>query len=275
MAVYPADAPFSIAHLCELDTPPARLIEIAATAGLDSVGFRIRAASPGGPEFPLSTAAERAEVRRLSKDTGVSVLYVELITLDERLDVPACRPMLETGAEIGATRLCVGADSRDFGLVADKLAAVAELAQPLGIAVDLEFMPFRAVRSLADAHDVVRRAQHPNAYILVDALHIFRSDSALELFKTIDRKLIGTFQLCDAPAKVPPPDKLVTEARTHRLLPGEGGLPLWPLIAALPDPVPIGLEVPMGTLLPDTAPGERLKRLVDHSRAFLRKGPST
>ena len=57
--------------------------------------------------------------------------------------------MLETGAAIGASRLTVGGDSADFSAVADKLAEMAELALPYGIAVDLEFMPFRPVQSLA------------------------------------------------------------------------------------------------------------------------------
>jgi sugar phosphate isomerase/epimerase len=275
MAQYPADAPLSIAHLCELDVPPPRLIEMAARAGLDSVGFRTRPAAPGGPQYPLATAAEQAEIRSLTKATGVKVLYVELISLDESLDVSGCVPMLEAGAAIGASRLCVAGDSTDVAVVAEKLAAVADICRPLGIAVDLEFMPFRAVKSLSQAHDIVRKANRPNAHILVDALHIFRSHSALELFKSIDPGLIGTFQICDAPAKAPPPDKLVTEARTHRLLPGDGGLPLWPLIAALPAPVPIGVEVPMVALLPDVDPGERLKRLVAHTRAFLKQGSTT
>jgi sugar phosphate isomerase/epimerase len=275
MTRYPADTPLSMAHLCELDVPPPRLIEIAARAGLASVGFRTRRAATGGVEYPLATAAEQAEVRRLTKATGVELLYIELISLDETLDAPACRPMLETGAAIGATRLCVAGDSSDFGAVAEKLAEVAALAQPYGIAVDLEFMPFRAVRSLADAEAVVRRAAHPNAFILIDALHVFRSGTQLDTVRRLDPALIGTFQLCDAPANSPPPDGLVAEARTHRLLPGDGGLALWPLMDALPKAVPIGVEVPMATLHPRHDPATRLKMMVDATRDFLRKGPTS
>ena len=274
MASYPVDAPLSIAHLCELEVPPPKLIEMAAAAGLDSVGFRTRPSAAGGIQYPLATKVEQAEIRRLTKSTGVGVLYIELVALDETLRVQDCRPMFEVGAEIGAKRLTVSGDSSDVSAVAAKLAEVAELAGNYGIAVDLEFMPFRAVKSLADAYDVVRRAAHPNAFILVDALHIFRSNSALETFRTIDQALIGTFQICDAPEMAPPADKLVAEARTNRLLPGDGGLALWPLIEALPAAVPIGVEVPMATLHPGLEPGERLKKLVSATRNFLRKGPS-
>lgn len=272
MAKYPIDAPISIAHLCELDVAPPRLMELAARAGIDSVGFRTRPAAPGGPEYPLATSREQTEIRSLTKATGVSVLYIELISLDEELRVADCRPMLEIGAAIGATRLTVAGDSPDFDVVAEKLAEVADLARPLGIAVDLEFMPFRAVKSLSDADDIVRRAGRPNAHILVDALHVFRSSSALETLSGIDKALIGTFQLCDAPLAAPPADKLVVEARTRRLLPGDGGLPLWPLIEALPAVVPIGVEVPLVTLYPTLDAGARLKKLVESTRAFLARG---
>ena len=90
--------------------------------------------------------------------------------------------MIEAGAAIGASRLTVGGDSADFSVVAEKLAEMCELAQPYGIAVDLEFMPFRPVQSLAHAVDVLKRAKHPNAHILIDALHVFRSKSAIEQF---------------------------------------------------------------------------------------------
>lgn len=275
MATYPADAPLSIAHLCELDVPPPRLIELAAAAGLDSVGFRTRPAAKRGPEYPLRTSAEQAEIRRLTASTGVEVLYVELISLDETLDVAGCKPMLEIGAAIGATRVCVAGDSANFDVVAEKLAAVCDIARPLGIAVDLEFMPFRAVKSLSDALAIVKKADRPNAHILVDALHVFRSNSSLELLRTIDPKLIGTVQLCDAPAQGPPPDRLVTEARTHRLLAGDGGLPLRPLLEAMPWAAPIGVEVPMGTLHPSIDPGSRLQMLVESTRQFLRQGANT
>ncbi len=269
---YPVDTPLSLAHLSELDVPPAELITIAARAGFSSVGFRTAPASPGGIVYALATAAEQAEVKRRTADTGVCVLYIELISLDEKLRAEDHRPMLEIGAAIGATRLAVAGDIKDFAIVAEKLADVADLARPYGIAVDLEFMPYRGVASLADALDVVRRANRPNAHVLVDALHIYRSNSALEALRAADPKLIGTFQICDAPLAPPAFDGLVVEARTRRLLPGEGGLPLWPLIDALPPGVPLGVEVPLAGQHPNASPAERLAILVKGTREFLARG---
>ena len=121
-------------------------------------------------------------MRRRLAANGVKVLEVEMVPLSAATRVADYRPMLETGAAIGASRLTVVGDSADFAAVADKLAEMAELALPYGIAVDLEFMPFRPVQSLAHAVDVVTRADHPNAHILIDALHVFRSGRSPQEF---------------------------------------------------------------------------------------------
>jgi sugar phosphate isomerase/epimerase len=261
------EIPLSIAHLSELDVPPLALIELAARAGLASVGLRTAAATPGGIEYPLRGAAEQAELRRRIAATGVTVLYIELISLSETTRVADHRAMLETGAAIGATRLAVAGDSPDCTVVAERLAELCDLARPYGIAVDLEFMPFRAVRSLADAVEVVTRADRPNAHILVDALHVFRSGSSLDQLRGLDRARLGSFQICDAPSRAPA--DLVTEARTRRLLPGHGGLALSALIDALPADIPFGIEVPLAGQFPDLDPVARASLLVRTTREFL------
>ena len=269
MATPTESIPLSLAHLSELAVPPFELVELAARAGFASIGLRTSPASPGGVEYPLRTAAEQAEMRRRLAANGVSVLEVEMVPLSEATNVPDYRPMLETGAAIGASRLTVGGDSVDFSLVAEKLAEMCALAEPYGIAVDLEFMPFRAVQSLAHAVEVLGRADHPNAHILIDALHVFRSHSAIEQFAGIDPAMIGPVQLCDAPAA--PPADLTAEARTRRLLPGHGELALWRLIEALPHDTRFGVEVPLASQRPDLDPGARLALLVSATREFLRR----
>ena len=264
--------PLSLAHLSELEVPPPALIELAAAAGFASVGLRTVAASPGGIEYPLGSAAEQADMRRRIAATGVSVLYIEMVSLSEATRVAAYRPALETGAAVGASRLAVAGDSADVSVVAERLAEMCDLASEYGIAVDLEFMPFRAVRSFGDAVEVVRRADRPNAHILVDALHVFRSGSSLADLAGADPAMLGTFQICDAPAAAAPAsDDLVAEARTRRLLPGEGGLALSSLIEALPPDIPLGVEVPLAGQFPKLDPLARATLLVESTRRFLER----
>ena len=268
------DPPLSMAHLCELATRPADLIAIAAAAGLASVGLRIEPAAAGGIAYPLASAAEQATVRRRCSDTGVQVLYVELISISEATVPEAHRRLLETGAAIGASRLCVAGDSADLGLVAGKLAQICDMAKPLGLAVDLEFMPFRGVRSLADAAAVVEACGCDNAFVLVDALHIMRSATTLDEVRRLDPQRVGSFQICDGPLAAPAPDQLAHEARTRRLIPGAGNFDLPAMLAALPAGTPIGVEVPMASLMPEAAPASRLAHLVAMTRSLLNNGPT-
>jgi sugar phosphate isomerase/epimerase len=266
-----SDVPLSLAHLSELDVPPLELVELAARAGFASIGLRTAPASPGGVVYPLTTETEQTEMRRRLAANGLKVLEVEVVPLSSTTRVADYRAMLETGAAIGASRLTVVGDSADFAAVADKLAEMAELALPYRIAVDLEFMPFRPVQSLAHAVDVVTRAGHPNAHILIDALHVFRSGTSPQEFAGVDPAMLGPIQLCDAPAQAPPPDGLMVEARTRRLLPGDGELPLAALIDALPSDIRFGVEVPLAGQRPDLDPGARLALLVSATRDFLKR----
>lgn len=265
------NAPLSMAHLCELDTPPAELISLAAEAGIASVGFRVSPAAPGGQMYPLSTAAEQAEVRRRAKDTGVEILYVELIALGDDTQPDAFRPMLETGAAIGATRCVAAGDSSNLALIAEKMAGLCDIAKPLGIAVDIEFMPFRGVKSLADAVAVVEACGRSNAHILIDSLHITRSGTTIESLRALDTRLVGTFQICDGPL-VAPAD-LVAEARLKRQTPGAGEMALYDMLDALPPGTAIGVEVPLPPQYPSVPPIERLSKLAADTKAFLSKGP--
>jgi sugar phosphate isomerase/epimerase len=260
--------PLSIAHLSELDLPPLKLIEYAARAGFASVGLRTHPAAPGGIAYPLATAAEQAEMRRRIAATGVSVLYIEMVGLSEGTRVADYRPMLETGAAIGAARLAVAGDTAAFSVVAERMAEMCDLARRYNIAVDIEFMPFRPVRTFADAVEVVHLADRPNAHILVDALHAFRSGSSIDDIARVDPALLGTFQICDAPCEPPAADQLVIEARTRRMLPGHGGLALWSLVDALPSDVPVGVELPIAGQFPGLDALARMQLMVRSTRDF-------
>lgn len=264
----PTPMPLSIAHLSELDLPPPDLIDLAARAGFASVGLRTNPAAPGGIAYPLATAAEQAEMLRRIAATGVSVLYIEMVGLSEETRVADYRPMLDKGAAIGASRLAVAGDTAAFPVVAERMAEMCDLAREYGIAVDIEFMPFRPVATFADAVEVVRLADRPNAHILVDALHVFRSGSPLEDIARVDPAFLGTFQICDAPREPPPPGELVIEARTWRLLPGRGGLPLKSLIDALPPGIPVGVELPIAGQFPGLDPLARMQLMVRSTRDF-------
>ena len=84
------------------------------------------------------------------------------------------------------------------------------------------------------------------AALVVDALHLARTGSSAEEVRTLPDHWLSYVQLCDAPKEAPPDHAgLITEARTDRLLPGSGALPLHELIDAFPAGAVYSVEAPV------------------------------
>jgi sugar phosphate isomerase/epimerase len=261
---------FGLAPLGFLDLPPPQLIALAAEAGFASVNLRTAPALPGGAAFPMRAGDDlvRACRRRLA-DTGISVRTIEQVGLGRTTKVASLRHLLEAGAELGASRMLCSGDDPDLSLLADRFAEVCQLAGQFGMAVDLEFMPFRALKTLTDAAAVVAASGAENGWVCLDALHLFRSGGSIASLSAVDPARLGPLQLCDAPGEAPDPKGLAEEARQRRLLPGRGELALAELVAAYPDGRPIDAEIPMMGPCGDLDASQRARLIADTMRAFL------
>lgn len=262
--------PLGLAHFTVLDVPPLDLPALAARTGFASIGVRLVQAAPGTPVYALPAgSADMAEMRRRLDGEGMRVHDIEIATIGEGFDPSMLAPVLASAAELGAEALSVCADDPDRARLVDRFAALCDLAAGHGVAVDLEWMGWRAVRTLGDALDVVTRAGRPNGRILVDALHLQRNGGAPADIAAAPAGLVRSVQLCDARAEAPVgADAIIAEARTGRLPPGEGALPLAELLAALPAQANLSLEVPMGTAEPAQ---ERARRVHAATRALLQR----
>jgi sugar phosphate isomerase/epimerase len=143
----------------------------------------------------------------------------------------------------------VSGDDPDAARLAANLAALCELAGQYGLRVDLEFMRWRHVGTLQQARSMVERAGSPNLAILVDALHLARSGGSPDDIRALPESMLRSVQLCDASQDEPVgDDATILEARTGRLPPGAGVLPLGDLLAALPAGTTLGVEMPLPSL---------------------------
>jgi sugar phosphate isomerase/epimerase len=128
----------------------------------------------------------------------------------------------------------------------ERFCDLCERAQHYGLHVCLEFAIYTGVGTLADAARVVQKSGYANASVLIDALHFSRSGGWPSDIAAIGPSLFKYAQICDAAAVIPSePGDLIREARTGRLLPGEGALPLRELVAALPAAIPLAIEAPV------------------------------
>jgi sugar phosphate isomerase/epimerase len=111
--------------------------------------------------------------------------------------------------------------------------------------VGLELITYCPVGTLDDALSLIRSSHQPNARILIDTLQVFRSGASVEDIGNVNASLIEYIQICDGPRASPDSvDARRTEARTARLLPGDGQLPLRELLAKLPPDLTLAVEAP-------------------------------
>jgi sugar phosphate isomerase/epimerase len=241
--------PISLAHLTVLDTTPPELVTVAAAAGFRTIGIRLTATpSVGVPPYDCMSDGPmlRETLARLA-DTGVSVLDTEFLRFEPAQPVGIPEGFLEASARLGAKHVLVMSAEPDDARTLERFCDLCDRAATYNLTVGLEFAIYTGVRTLAHAAQFVAQSKRANASVLIDALHFSRSGGVPADVATVDPSLLRYAQICDAAPDMPRPDDapaLIREARTGRLLPGEGVLPLRALVAALPATAALAIEAP-------------------------------
>lgn len=239
----------SLAHLTVLDTTPPELVTVAAAAGFRTVGIRLTATpSVGVPPYDcLHEGPMLRETLRRLEDTGVSVLDTEFLRFEPEQPVGIPEGFLEVSARLGAKHVLVMSAEPDEDRTVERFCELCDRAAAYGLQVGLEFAIYTGVRTLVHAAHVVARSKRVNTSVVIDALHWSRSGGLPAHVAQVDPALFRYAQICDASADMPGPGdtaNLIREARTGRLLPGEGVLPLRELVAVLPADLPLAIEAP-------------------------------
>jgi sugar phosphate isomerase/epimerase len=256
--------------LTAIELPPPQLIRAAAKAGFDAVGLRLIRVTETSPGYPLMhDAAAMRETKAALHDTGLGVNDIEFIKIEPQTDVASLAGFLDAGAELGAREVICAPYDAELDRLAATLSRFAELASERNLGVSLEFFPWTSVPDLDTAHRVARQAG-PNVAILVDALHFDRSASTLDQLRDIPRDRLRLAHLCDALVQSSySTDDLLHAARAERLPPGEGQIDLRHFLAALPDDLPLGIEIPMNQLAASAGIEAVLSRVMAATRKAL------
>ena len=263
--------PLSLAYLTVEGVSPVEHVEVAAAAGFQAAGVRIL----GPSHLPLAepvigNAGLVARIRRACRETGVSLLDAEVLTLGPETNAVQIEPMLDTAAELGFRFVQTVCEDPDRDRAAERFAWLCDAAARRGLGVALEFMAFRTVRTVQAALDLLTRSAAPNAGIVIDALHLARSGGTAACVAALPAGAIALAQLCDAPRDAP--GDLAREARTARLHLGAGALPLGDLLDALPDGVPLSVEIPGAFASSDQR--ENARGAYEATRNWLRARPT-
>lgn len=270
---------YSLAYLTSNLCTPPQAVRLAAELGYAHVGLRLLPNGPGGPQQHLIDQPEvLRETQAALQDTGVGIFDLEIIRIAEGFDARSYLPLLEAGAALKAKAVLVAGDDRDAARLTEGYARLCELMAPYGMTADLEFMPWTAVPDAQAALRIVDAAGRPaNAGILVDALHVARSTTTLDDLRAIPRELLHYAQICDAPtsAQLGRPftvEEMIHTARCARLMPGEGGIAVKALFAALPQDLPVSVEVVHLERMAQTGQTAWARQALAASRAILEPG---
>ncbi|MEU4425568.1 TIM barrel protein [Actinoplanes sp. NPDC024001] len=268
---YAGEHDYSLAHLTALSLSPPELVEAAADAGYRYVGLRLTRVTQVEPHYPLATdpALMRTTKVRLAA-TGVEVLDIELARIGPDQNPDDLQRVLEAGAELGARHVIAQLPDPDRNRKIDRYAQLCQLAHPLGLTVDLEFPSWTETPDLTEATRVLRAAGQPNAGLLIDLLHFARSGSSVADLRELPAEWFHFAHVCDAPPGVPPAkEDLIHTARFERLYPGEGGIDIDGILAALPPGIPYALEIPRAQLVAQIGAKEHARLAVAAARRRL------
>ncbi|MGH3090300.1 MAG: sugar phosphate isomerase/epimerase family protein, partial [Rubrobacteraceae bacterium] len=273
----------AVDHLTMLDVSPPEMVTIAGKVGFDSVGLRVAAAAPDEEPWPMTAGSPMLEetIRRLD-ETGVRVLDVEVVRLRPGTKREDYEGVLEAGARLGARYVTVNGDDPDIERASDTFAALTEDARPYGLRPLIEPITYTEVSNLDVALHIAERSD--GGGVLLDALHFRRFGGDLERLRSLDPRLLGYVQLCDAPLDpptgLPRPRSLPRgqstdgtdlqlESRAMRLLPGDGELPLAEFMSALPPDLPVSVEAPVLSLRETMSPVEFARRARESVSAVI------
>ncbi|MCR9279514.1 MAG: sugar phosphate isomerase/epimerase [Pseudomonadaceae bacterium] len=225
--------PLSLAAGVLPEFEPSQVARAAVAAGYDMAGFTIDPDNWSG--------AHLSRLKSQLADEPIDVLDVEVVWLPAGGAVTdAHRLILDVGAEVNAANVLVVTSEPDVNRNAEALHRLCELAAPAGMRVVLEFLMITEVRSLASAAEIVRRADHPAAGILIDSLHLQRSGESARDVAAIDPTWLPYSQVCDGNLAC---EDFLVDAIDLRCAVGEGELPLGDLMSVLDPKLPLSLEV--------------------------------
>ncbi len=213
--------------------------------------------------------ALRREFTAALRDRGIGIAVGEGFMLRRGRDIRDQSADIALLAELGAKSVNAVSIDPDISRTRDQYGVFAELAASAGVAACIEFVPGLPVPNLAAAAKIVTEVNQKHFGLVIDCMHVVRSGGGAADLAALDPASIAHIQICDAPLRADM-SQYGNEAKSERLAPGAGELPLAELLGALPRGVVVGLEIPMLTKAEaGIGPAERLEPCVAAARRLL------
>jgi sugar phosphate isomerase/epimerase len=267
---------FSLAHLTVLGCTPPEMIYIAARAGYDFVSPRLIMTGFNDATYNYALAEDKAmltQTKRALAETGLKVHDIELARIYDGVRVRSYLPAFEIAAELGARHVICSIWTPDKHYAIEQFIEVCDLAKPLGLTVNLEFVTWAKVANLHQAVELLHAADCQNVAILVDMLHFNRSRVGLDELDAVPRNWFAFVHLCDAPKDIPTTEEgLIHAGRADRLYVGEGGIDIVAILNRLPE-IPYAIELPNAARAKEFGYAEHAWRCLESAKTYFASHP--
>jgi 2-keto-myo-inositol isomerase len=210
--------------------------DVAAASG---AGFRALEIWAKKLDTYLSTQGDLDALNALLRQHNIaaaSINSIEFITFRPLAEYQTirsrCEELCQRAQALGCDKVVVvpsptpkeGA-SRD-AIQAESVRVLRELgamAEPYGVRLAFEFLgfPWCSVRTLAQSWEIVQATARSNVGLVIDTCHFYAGGSSLQSIESVQTDKILIFHINDVEQR---PKETIQDA--HRLLPGEGVIPL-------------------------------------------------
>ena len=213
--------------------------EAAAAAGFSGIGLH-------SDDLPRTIAAgvDVPEMRAVLRNNGLALVEIEFLAgwafrSGRSGGISPSLAGIEAVADaLGGRQVSAGEFSGDVPLdteealesAAKALRANADRLAVKGLLVALESFPWSALANTGIAIDLLRRADAPNAGLLIDVWHFYNGGGHPDQLADLPTAGIAGFQLNDGPLVH---ENFQRHARAERQLPAEGELDVVTLIQAV------------------------------------------
>jgi sugar phosphate isomerase/epimerase len=257
-----------------MDVPPLAFLDAARDAGYQGVGLRLQK-SPQFPIFPI--VGDEPLIRDIESalaDSGLKVLDILAFYLLPETDVQDYEPALALGAQLGARYALTQGNDPDWNRLCGTFDRFCIVARKCGLTPIIEFCPNRTLATLGQALELLEQTGHADLPILIDPIHLVRSEGRSADLQNVDPKRFPYAQMSDGVLTAGEPDLQLAKklGLGERRMPGDGTLPLREIFTALPAGLPISVEVIMDRP-PEISPLMWATIALQRTRDFL-KGSS-
>lgn len=255
----------SLAFLTLPDVGPKEAIVLCHEVGFKKLGIRLIPAVPGEPDYPLlKDKSLQKEVGSLLKDLPISISDVEVVRINANTAAEDYLTLFEVCAKLRVPFVTVVNDDPDLNRATENMAKLAEAALPFGVVLNIEPMPWTALRNIPDGLNIMEGVAFDNVNILLDVFHYSRCGMSIEDIANVPKEKLRFAQICDAPLSFDPDVMAIREeARNRRWMPGDGELPIQTMLEALPSDIILSVEVPNKKLLVSLTPRQRVQLAMD------------